>query len=108
MEDEENSSNAIPLPSDSLSEWRASLITEIREAWRAEEQELKAHEQEDAEQAHADEQGFEHHLVKVELGTVFIAVIAIFIMHRMELDGLAEVGTLIPSSLLALFRIFRT
>jgi|SRR5882724_6137871 len=108
MDDEnENESNAIPLP-DALTEFRASLLTEIREAWRDEERELKEHEKADAEKLKVVEQGFQHHLVKIELTTVFVAVVAIIIMHHMELDGIAEVGTLIPSCLLALFRIVRS
>jgi len=89
---EENEANAIPL--DAI---RADLVSEIREAW---------HEEEDKHRA--DEALFEHHLVKIELGTVFVAVVAIIIMQKMHLEGLCEVGTLVPSCLLAVFRIVRT
>ena len=84
-----------------LSDLRDGLLLEFREVIREEEQGLR-------EKEKASEQGLQKHLVKIELGTVLVAVIAIFIMHRMELDGLAEVGTLIPSCLLAVFRIIRT
>jgi len=88
---EENETNVV-----SLDAIRADLVTEIREAWHEEETQRKA-----------DESLLECHLVEIELGTVFIAVIAIVIMQRMHLEGLCEVGTLVPSGLLAIFRIVK-
>jgi hypothetical protein len=91
----------------SLSDLRTSLITDIREAWREEERELKAQEKADQEEMHTVEQTFAHHLVKIELGTVFVAAVVIVVMQKLHMEGLCEVGTLVPTCLLALFRIIR-
>ena len=105
MSDEiQETSNALSLSP----ELHTSLLNDIREALRIEEQDIREKDAEEQAEIKADEQRFEHHLVVIELGTVFVAVVAIIVMERMRLGGVCEVGTLIPTCVLALFRIIRS